>query len=311
MTGVKPHASPWMRAAFDDEGATLTVGRKSVRYGGAGTRLLRHVLPVLDGTAEPREIAARLGAPELAPAIDQLCRRLAADGMLVDGGEAVRPGSLFEAMHAGPGAAVDPVGRLLVIGDSAEVDAVAAVSPPTWSVRAASFDDVGAGDATNRKVIVWTANPNDPRLDGWNRNGWAERIAWLPICHFDGEAATVGPFVLPPETPCFECYRRRRAAQSAVGVGWLRGQAVSTVPSTTAALTTVLAAIAVTAVHEWSVRRSPYVPGAVKTVRFDRGLSLDTEYVLKAPRCPACRPLAAHSRPALWTDFVFTGTADA
>jgi bacteriocin biosynthesis cyclodehydratase domain-containing protein len=184
------------------------------------------------------------------------------------------------------------------------VAAIEQLSPDHWTVVEATLADLldtptGSQDTC---TIVWLSDPNSELVAEWNESAYHNGHAWLPISHFDGEVAIVGPLVYPRETPCFECYRRRRAARSRLGEQYLDMRPVHGATLTSKALTMVLGGIAVTLLHDWAARANPYLPGAVRAVTFDEGLQVATEYVLRVPRCPACRPLSNVARPILWSE---------
>ena len=288
--------------------ATLRSGGRVLRYDGGATRILAAMLPLLDGERRLNEVIDTIGGGELRPAVLSLCQRLVSDGVVVDDANprGRTAGELLERMlrpPAEPSADPRPISALRVVGQPHEVAAIAQVAPEHWSVEPVKLDELmespGAEDVC---TIVWLADPNDTALAEWNASAYHNRHPWLPISHFDGEVAVVGPFVYPRETPCFECYRRRRAARSRLGELYLQMRPIDPTPLSSKALTTVLGGIAVTLLHDWSARANPYLPGAVRTVTFEEGLQVGTEYVLRVPRCGGCRPTANVARPTLWSE---------
>jgi bacteriocin biosynthesis cyclodehydratase domain-containing protein len=150
---------------------------------------------------------------------------------------------------------------------------------------------------------VWVTDPHDELLAQWNETAYHNRQPWLPISHYDGEAAVVGPYVHPKTTPCFECYRRRRAARHPLGADYLDLRPLDDTPLTSEGLTAVLAGLGVAMLQEWETRADPHIPGGVRTVTFERGPVIRSELVLRVPRCPACRPGTAVARPTLWSEY--------
>jgi bacteriocin biosynthesis cyclodehydratase domain-containing protein len=299
--------APALTYSSHGQSATLRSGGRVLRYDGGATRVLALLLPLLDGQRRLDEVIDKIGGA-VRPAVLSLCSRLVSDGMVVDDASprTNTAGELLDRVLRSPTAGtVDrrPISTVRVVGQPDEVAAIARVAPDHWSVEGAVMDDLletaGVEDVC---TIVWLADPNDVPLADWNAGAYHNRHPWLPISHFDGEVAVVGPFVYPRETPCFECYRRRRAARSRLGERYLEMRPLEPTPLTSKALTTVLGGIAVALLHDWSARSNPYIPGAVRTVTFDEGLQVSTEYVLRVPRCPGCRPTANVARPTLWSE---------
>ncbi|RKS09260.1 bacteriocin biosynthesis cyclodehydratase domain-containing protein [Nocardiopsis sp. Huas11] len=310
--------APALSAFYGENSVTLRSGGRNLRYGGGATRLLQRVLPLVDGKHDLGTLIGGLGFTttsepgddRLRPAVFRLCERLVADGMLIDTADAGlidHPGGLLGEWSRPDDAGEDPrnpVEVLRVVGDPDEVEAIARVTPPHWRVRSATLAEiVGAATPEGVCTAVWVSDPNDPLLSEWNETAYHNRQPWLPIIHFDGETAVVGPYIHPKSTPCFECYRRRRAARHALGADFLELRPLSQERMVSAALTTVLAGLAVASLREWETRSDPHVPGGVRTVTFERGLEIGSEYVLRVPRCPACRPGTAVARPTLWTEY--------
>ena len=302
------HPVPSLSYSSHGLSAMLRSGGRVLRYDGGATRILGRLLSLLDGRRRLGDVIETIGGDDLRPAVLSLCARLVNDGVVVDAavGRTNPTGELLDRMlrrSTDPTAARRPISTVRVVGRPDEVAAIARVAPAHWSVEGAALDDLleteGVQDAC---TIVWLSDPNDSTLAEWNADAYYNRRSWLPISHFDGEVAVVGPFIHPRDTPCFECYRRRRAARSRLGERYLEMHPVDPTPLESAALTTVLGGIAVALLHDWSTRANPYIPGAVRTVTFDEGLQVGTEYVLRVPRCAGCRPAAAVARPTLWSE---------
>ncbi|TDO58266.1 bacteriocin biosynthesis cyclodehydratase domain-containing protein [Kribbella sp. VKM Ac-2571] len=291
---------PWLMAKADADSVTLMAGVRALSYRGGAARLLKYVLPLLDGQRTAVDIAESVGAPHLAEPIARMCRRMVADGFAVDVNDGAAQGWAPWAASDVP-ASTRP---LHVVGTSDEYRAFAAAAPAGWSPEHVHIDKLADADNDSGAIgIVWVADRNSRDVAEWNEVACAKRLPWLPISHFDGQMAAVGPLIVPPDTACFECYRRRRAA--ALGLG-LTGLEVSSVASTHPAddvAMPFLAGLAMLLVHRWVTRADPYVPGAVWTVIPGHGVQVGTEFVLRVPRCPVCRPTAATSRTAPWSDY--------
>lgn len=292
---------PWTRTTEQDGTVTFIAGGRVVRYSGGATRLLPFLLPRLDGRCDLDSIVAELGLPQVAGPVVALCRRLHADGLatVLDAPDD-RPVELFDALA---GRAADAV-RLLVVAAQDEYAALVSTAPQWWQLAAVPLAGLAARQWDEQTcAVVWVHDPNDPELLDWNERAYRARLPWLPIGHFDGEAAVVGPQIEPPQTACFECYRRRRASHHPAGEVTLAAHPVAEAPLGTRAVVHVLAALGMAMLHDRVARRSPFVPGAVRTVTFDEGLQVGTEYVLRVPRCGACRPVATSGRAAPWSGY--------
>lgn len=299
---------PWVRSTEHSAttgSVTFVSGSRVLRYRGGATRLLPLVLPRLDGRADLDTIVADLGAPQLTEPVMALCRRLLADGlaMEVDAVSAERGVELFDALAGG-----QPASRhVYVAGSAEECAAVAAVKPGQWRLSPVRLTTMAGQPWDERScALVWVHDMNAPELAEWNELAYRRRLPWLAVNQFDGAAAVVGPYVEPPQTACFECYRRRRASHSPAGDALLDARPAGPAEgfASTTAVTLVLAALAVAMLHEWAAARSAFVPGAVRTVTFDEGLRVETEYVSRVPRCSACRPVPAAGRLAPWSEYL-------
>lgn len=301
--------TPSLSYALRGASSTLRVAGRLLRYDGRATGLLPRLLPLLNGTRPLGAIIDELDAGPGRPAVVQLCQRLVDDGLVIEVAEGDPPndavGMLGEVLRrTRPGLQEHHLSTLRVAGDPGEVAAVARLVPARWDVRDIALADLIESNAkADECAVVWVRDVNDPLLAQWNESAYHNRRAWLPISHFDGDVAVVGPYVQPPESPCFECYRRRRAARSPLGEIFLEMRSLEAAALTTEAITQVLAGIAVALLEDWAARSNPYIPGAVRTVTFDEGLQLSTEYVLRVPRCAACRPTTNVARPTLWSEY--------
>lgn len=300
---------PSLSYSLSGTSATLRVAGRLLRYDGRATGLLPRLLPLLNGTRSLEAVIDELDAGQNRSALVQLCQRLVDDGLAVEVAEGDPPndtvGMLSDVLRGTrPGLQDHRLSTLWVVGDSGEVAAIARLVPARWDVQDVALADLleSPGQA-DECAVVWVRDANVPLLAQWNESAYHNRRAWLPISHFDGDVAVVGPYVQPPESPCFECYRRRRAARSPLGETFLEMRQVEAAALTSGALTQVLAGIAVVLLEDWAARSNPHIPGAVRTVTFDEGLKLSTEYVLRVPRCAACRPTTNVARPTLWSEY--------
>lgn len=307
--------APAMACFFQENSATLRSGGRNLRYEGRIVSVLGNMLPLVDGERNIAGIVDEMGE-RWRPVVFRLCSQLLADGMVMDIANpdlSNYPGGLLgewssqEQESGTDGAGSDdrhPIRVMRVAGSPGEVEAISRVSPAHWEIRAVNLSEiVGVPTPSGVCTTVWVKDPNDELLAEWNETAYHNRQPWLPISHYDGEAAVVGPYVYPKSTPCFECYRRRRASRNALGSDFLELRNLDERPLGSAALTTVLAGLGVAQLQEWENRANPYVPGGVRTVTFERGVVVSSELVLRVPRCSACRPGSSVARPTLWTEY--------
>ena len=133
----------------------------------------------------------------------------------------------------------------------------------------------------------------------WNRFCVERGIPFLPVV-LDNLVGTVGPVVVPGETPCYECLRSRqfshlaepavhRRAEAAVA----EGSHVSALHPSSAAVLGELAAVELT---KWfgGARLPVRQSGRVVEVNVSEP-SVVSRRVLKVPRCPVCGPATRHS----------------
>lgn len=301
--------APALAWSYQEQTANLRTGGRNLRYEGKATKLLRILLPLVDGERDLASVIKDLGGEHLRSPTLRLCEQLVADGLLIDAVDSdvsTYPGGLLGANYQQlenrdlP----HPIKVMRVVGTPAELDAVARLAPAHWRVESVTLADiVGVGTPEGVCTTVWVTDPNDQLLAEWNETAYHNGQPWLPISHYDGEVAVVGPYVHPKTTPCFECYRRRRAARHALGTDFLALRPLETGSLSSDALTAVLAGLGVAALQEWETRANAFVPGGIQTVTFERGLQIRSELVLRVPRCSACRPGVAVARPTLWTEY--------
>lgn len=303
---------PWLRTRCSTGAVSLSTTDKVVEYRGKAAPLLAALLPHLSGFKTVGTLAADLDVPRSVPVLVGLCQRLIDDGfatMVEDGdpGMDADRGMLYAAGRVGDPSPGLSLKTIRVVGADDEVAATSRMAPAGSTVRPTTVAELSTADADDEGiVVVWICEPNDRHVAEWNRVAYHSRRPWLPISGFDGHVAVVGPLVVPPQTPCYECYRRRRAAHSVLDEGYLDYQSVSPFRLTTTAFTHTLAAIAVTQLEVAANWRSPHVPGAVQTVSLHEGFHVDTEYVMRVPRCASCRPNSVVTRSAAWSSYYET-----
>lgn len=306
-------AAPWVRMHLDGDGVVLVSAQRAVHYEGRAAGLIAKVIPLLDGRRDAAAIASDLGDAQLAAAIAKLCDRLVADQM------ATRTDGTSEATNADPVLARLPGGSsaatqqtLYVVGDARQHEAVAHAAPAAWEVRQAKTlrELMTRSPPADAVLLVWIDDINDVEVTAWNTYAWRRRLTWLPVMNFDGHVALIGPLIVAPQTACYQCFLHRRAASSGLNQRYFDLRLVNASPQS-ASLTAFLAAAATLNLADWTIRSDPFAPGALHAVTFDRGVRTEVEYVLKVPRCPACRPVSARLRSAVWSRYPESDSAGA
>lgn len=299
--------TPWLRCSQAEDAVTLADVDSVIRYEGTASRVLPVLLPWLTGRRTIADVADRLSMSHRVDLLVRLCQRLVDDGFarLVDQGMPDLDAAderLPNVLPSPPLESSFPVpSKIRVVGATDEIAAMKAVAPVDWDVTGANWRALDPDD--DAVVVAWIAEPNAPEVAAWNETAYLGRRPWLPISGYDGQVAVVGPYVHPPHTPCYECYRRRRASRGSLGEESLKLAQVTPFRLTTKPFTQTLAAIAMIQLQLWVDHRHPNIPGAVQTVTLQEGLSVEKEYVLRVPRCGACRPAARITRPAPWAAY--------
>jgi len=297
MTAVPrlPLLAPWYRLVGLDDRMLLEHGQTVVVLEGDAVRtLLPALLPLLDGTRSHDELAARLGVGAR-PALDHALEVLAAHGLLVEGPPAPREvASAADAVAATYGLAPDLAARRL---RSAVVGVVGASASALEIARLLRLCGVGTvrrcrwhGRDRFDVAVVAPAGDELHRLRSWNRMALAQPRPWLPIGPYDGRYAAVGPLIVPGETCCFECVRRRRAANLAYGELLDDLETVPTAATVDAALGAMVVGVAAHVVLRWLGGCDTTLAGVLFAVEARPALSVGDHPVLRHPRCPACSP---------------------
>ena len=301
----RPLLAPWYRLLGDGERLLLEHGRTVVVLEGAAVRvLLPALLPLLDGRRTIEELAVRLGhaaRPAIVPALEIL----ASHGLLVEGPDA--PPELRASAHAVAGA-FD-----LTPGDAASRLRAATVgvvgSAATGAEIARLLHSSGISDVRRLSwrrapriplVVVAPAADEVDALAGWNRLALDRGLNWLPVRPYDGSVATVGPLVVPGESPCYECLLLRLAANVEYGDDLAEIDAVPVSARSDAALEALVAALAAHLALRWVAGRDTTLPGVLHVVEGRPALRWAEHPVLRVPRCHACSPADRLASPLPW-----------
>lgn len=177
-----------------------------------------------------------------------------------------------------------------VTGDGAEEEPDPGVAEPPDALREADV------------VVVCADVPRAEHLS--TVNGWCVSAGrpFLPVT-FGADHATVGPFVVPHQTACHECYRARLRANRSYVDDALGDPVEPSGPVRFAAPTSFAPLVAATAVGEILLHltgaRLPRTFGAFVSLRpLTPGASVHE--VLKLPRCPVCGPQRYRPQMKIW-----------
>ena len=300
---LRPRLKPWYRVSAGGGGTVLRYGGSVLEFEGrAASRLLPHLLPLLDGTRTVDEIVSGLGEP-IRPAVEHALRVLDGRNLLTDAAPAgldPEPSRTAEFL-----AATDPAGRAAasivetlgraracVVGTSAVAELANGLLADAGlrRVQRLGWDEPAPGGAL---ALVAPSGEEVPLVSGWNLRALAAGTTWLQVLPFDGMLAAVGPIFVPSESACHECYRLRRAANIAP----VRDTAAGEYPGAPA-LDVVLAGLAATI----ALRRLALADGLSVGVLLavEQALVCSRHVVYRVPRCPACSRAAALAAPVPW-----------
>jgi bacteriocin biosynthesis cyclodehydratase domain-containing protein len=297
-----PLLAPWYRLVEDGDRLLLEYGRAVVVLeGGAVRTLLPELLPLLDGSRALDELAETLGEAAR-PAVERALELLAANGLLVEGRVEGDEGAAAvaaayatapaEAARRLATATVGVIGESSVGGDAARLlrrSGVGRVERLDWEP-----------DRTVDLVVVAAAPSEAGRLEDWNALALERGARWLAIRPFDGTIATVGPLVVPGESPCHVCLLLRLAGHVEYGADFTRIERAPVRANAGAPLETAVAAVAAQLVLDWVGGRDRRLPGLVHVLESGPPLALSAHAVFRVPRCPACSPAERLAPPIPW-----------
>jgi len=297
VTGVpsRPLLAPWYRLVGVDDRMLLEHGQTVVVLeGGAVRTLLPALLPLLDGTRTIDELVMRLGVVAR-PAIEGALDVLAEHGLLVEG-PPLTP-ELRAAAHAvaaAYGIAPGVAARRLQGAVVGVVGSAPAALEIARLLRLAGIGGVRRSRWHGREpvdvAVVVPAGDELERLGSWNRTALTNERVWLPVVPYDGRFAAVGPLVIPGESCCYECVRRRRASNIEYGEHLDELEALPTAAVADAGLATIVAGVAAHLVLRFVGGCDTSLPGVLFAVEARPALSVGEHPVLRHPRCPACSP---------------------
>jgi len=304
-----PYLAPWYRVAADGGKVVLEYGQRIVCLeGGAAARLVPALLPLLDGTRTLDEIVALLGDPVRA-AVERVLGELSDRGLLREGPSlgpdqtqpSVAATELLASLRPGP----EPLGDIAAAVASCSVAIVGRGSGGVEVARLLRLSGVGVERRDRLEsgvdLVICSPGPGElPRLPDWNEQALAASQPWLQILPFDGRYATVGPLYLPGDTGCYECFRRRRAANLGAGEELALLEAVPAAYPSGPAFDAVLGGLAAELALHWLVLDDHYAPAGFYAFEPLPALALSVHHLHRVPRCQACSGLADVASPLPW-----------
>lgn len=171
----------------------------------------------------------------------------------------------------------------------------AAVVRPEWLDRSRA-DDLHCVIATSDFGV-------SEGLRLWNRFCVGRHIPFLPVVQHD-LVGTVGPLVMPGETPCYECLRARESSHVDDPTAHRAAEQTATEGQRFAAFhpsaVTVLAELAGVELSKWFGGGQPPTRqvGTLVEVNVAEPYVV-VRRVLRVPRCPVCSPSNVHSAGAV------------
>ncbi len=304
-----PYLAPWYRVAADGDKVVLEYGQRIVCLeGGAAERLVPALLPLLDGTRTVDELVAVLG-DAVRPAIEHVLQELSEHGLIEAGPplppDLARPVAGAAELLASLRPGMAPLGDTAAAVAACSVAVVGRGTAGLEAARLLRSSGVGLEWADGFPggadlVVCAPAASEVPRLPGWNDRALELRQPWMQVLPFDGRYGAVGPLYLPGDTGCYECFRRRRAANlGSPGELALVESAPASYPAAPS-IDAVLGGLAAHVALHWLVLGDHYSPAAFYAFELLPTLRLDLHHLHRVPRCEACSGLADVAPPLPW-----------
>jgi bacteriocin biosynthesis cyclodehydratase domain-containing protein len=309
----RPALKQWYRLLPRDDRLLLQYGETLVSFEGrAAQRLLPALLPLLDGTRTLDDIVQIVGPP-VQRAVEQALGLLHEHGLLTD---AAAEGVVEAEKRAAEFlAAMDPAGRsaadLVAILRGARV-AVAGSSSLALEVAASlrrsgldSLEQIALTTPSTdlrrfQLLLVAPAGEELPDLSGWNVTALAAGVRWLQVLPFDGLFCAVGPFYVPGETGCYECFRIRRASNVDDPRQFLALHDVPVRLPASASLEQTIAGLAATMALRWLANQDQFLAGSWYALELAPRPTLGAHVLYRVPRCPLCSGLSGAAQPLPW-----------
>ena len=309
----RPVLKPWYRLLQLEDRVLLQYGEALVTFEGqAATRLLPALLPLLDGSRSVDEIVHVLGPP-VRRAVEQALDLLQEQGLVTDPAPDFAPEA--ERRSAEFLAATDPSGssaaQLLAIVGSARI-AVAGSGSLAFEVASALRRSgitgaelyslpLDSGELSHFELLIAAPSGEEvPHLSSWNRAALEARVPWLQVLPFDGHFSAVGPFYVPGETGCYECFRTRRASNVDYGRTALALQEVGASLPAAPSLELTIAGLAATLALRWLAHGDQFLPGTWYALELGLQPLLGGHVLYRVPRCAACSGIGEAAQPLPW-----------
>lgn len=290
LTDRFPVTHPLAKWSVDSNRLLVNIGQRWVRMNeDLPPDELSRFLKTLDGSCSVAELADLFAAP--LEAVASIVGGLEDNGFvfvleskLVRGSEA----SVFSSLRQG--VPID-VGRSRLLSTPICVLGRGRVANQFCQL----IDDVQLAGCTRRDfseklsdAFIVAAPPREEvaALTDLNRKMLSDNHSWMQILPFDGQAFAVGPIFIPYETACFECFARRRRANSA-GEDPLAFQNFG--PHEDIVGDSMAANVGAMLLVDWITSERVSLPGRCFYVGNDlNGPSLTRSIVRRVPRCPEC-----------------------
>jgi bacteriocin biosynthesis cyclodehydratase domain-containing protein len=245
------------------------------------------------------------------PAVDAALALLAEHGLVTEGpplepetadpcrGAALLLGALGSGTGPADIAARLREARATIVGDGAVGAEVSRL------LRLSGLEAVPRGgweQAVDGLAVVAPSPAELPRLPKWNRRALLEGFRWLQVLPYDGAFAAIGPLYLPGESCCYECYRRRRAANVAYPREFWALERAAVARAEAPNAVAAAAGIAATLALRWLVLEDPFAAGVLATLELGETLRVETHTVYRLPRCAACSRVARLGPPLPWAE---------
>jgi bacteriocin biosynthesis cyclodehydratase domain-containing protein len=302
---TRPLLAPWYRIVEDGDRLVFEHGRSVVVLeGGAVRTLLPALLPLLDGSRTPDDLANRLGEP-IRPAIVQALDLLAANHLLAEGPDLPAAPDAVRVVAAASGLQISVVAERLA---GSRVGVVGVAGSADLIGRMLHADGVGdvcrlQWDERGVDLAVVVPAPHEVALvSAWNENALAHGVSWLFARPFDGLAATIGPLVVPGESACYECLQLRLASHLEYGGDLARIESVPASAGQGAGLVTSAAGLAAHLAVSWLGARDARLPGLLFVLETQPQIGLTSHPVLRVPRCSACSDAGRLAAPLPWSE---------
>jgi bacteriocin biosynthesis cyclodehydratase domain-containing protein len=311
-----PYLAPWYRVAAGGGKVVLEYGQRIVCLGGgAAEQLVPALLPLLDGSRTFDEIVAVLGEPVRA-AVEHALGELSDRGLLSDGpalgADLPRPTRAAAELLASIRSGTEPLGDTAAAVASCSVAVVGdgAAGLEVARLLRLSGVQVGRQDRIESGVDLIVCAPAAgelPRLRDWNEQALSASQAWLQILPFDGRYGTVGPLYLPGDTGCYQCFRRRRAANLGAADELALLETVPAAYPSCPAFDAVLGGLAAAVALHRLVLDDHYAPASFYAFEPLPTLAVTVHHLHRVPRCEACSGLADVAPPLPWYKEVPVG----